>query len=122
MRARAACGVALTTVACRIPLSSERLEGHWIGVRAEGVTAEALPAANSFATSTELEFHRNEITVTASKETHYGHYKLVRDEPTSVAITTDRDGPTHPQTFVFVGDDTLRWALADGKWIVFARQ
>jgi hypothetical protein len=109
-------------VACRIPLSSERLEGHWVGILAEGVSAEAQPAADAFATTTELEFRRNEITVRTPALTQYGRYQVVRDEPNSVAITTDRDGPAHPQTFLFAGDDTLRWAVSDGKSIVFARQ
>ncbi len=63
MSARGACIaalVALPALACRAPASSDRLEGRWTGIRAEGVSPEALAAANAFATSTALEFQRNE--------------------------------------------------------------
>ncbi len=124
MRARGACIAALAAIpalACRAP-GSARLEGRWIGIRAEGVSAEALPAANAFATSTTLEFRRNEITVATSKETQSGRYQLVRDDPNAVVIATDLDGPAHPQTFVFAGDETMRWTLPEGKAIVFAKE
>jgi hypothetical protein len=85
------------------------------------VTAPALPAADAFATGTSLEFRRSQITVTTPRGTQTGRYELVRDGPASVVITTDRDGPSHPQTFLFVADDAIRWVLADGKSIIFAR-
>ena len=37
-------------------------------------------------------------------------------------IATDLDGPAHPQTFVFAGDETMRWMLPEGKAIVFAKE
>jgi hypothetical protein len=125
MSARGACIAALAAIpalACRAPASSARLEGRWIGIRAEGVSPDALPSANAFATSTNLEFRRNEITVTTSKETQSGRYQLVRDDPDAVVIATDLDGPAHPQTFVFAGDETMRWTLPEGKAIVFAKE
>jgi hypothetical protein len=112
----------LAVSACRAPASSDRLEGRWSGVRAEGVSAEATAPATAFATSTELEFRRNEITVTTSKETQSGRYQLVREDPSSVVIATDLDGLAHPQTFVFGGDETLRWVLPEGKAIVFVKE
>jgi hypothetical protein len=120
----------LAAAACHAPASSDRLEGRWSGVRAEGVSAEAVARATAFATSTELEFRRNEITVTTSKETQSGRYQLVREDPSSVVIATDLDGPAHPQTFVFAGDEsmgemmaeTMRWVLPEGKAIVFVKE
>ena len=125
MSARGACIaalVALPALACRAPASSDRLEGRWTGIRAEGVSPEALAAANAFATSTALEFQRNEIVVMTSKETQSGRYQLVREDANAVVIATDLDGPAHPQTFVFAGDETMRWTLPEGKAIVFAKE
>lgn len=125
MNARDACVAALAailSIACRTPASSPELEGRWIGIRAEGVGAEALSAANAFATNTELEFRRNEITVATAKQTQSGRYQLLREDPNAVVIATDLDGPAHPQTFVFAGDETMRWMLPEGKAIVFAKE
>jgi hypothetical protein len=125
MNARGASVAALAAVlsiACRSPASSAELEGRWIGIRAEGVSAEALSAANAFATNTELEFRRNEITVATAKQTQSGRYQLLREDPNAVVIATDLDGPAHPQTFVFAGDETMRWMLPEGKAIVFAKE
>jgi hypothetical protein len=120
--ARAACLVALAAIACCAPASSARLDGRWVGVRADGVAPDVLAAADAFATETELDFHRNEIQVTTRHGVQSGRYQLLRDDPDRVVIATDRDGPTHPQTFVLIGDDTLLWTMADGKSIVFARE
>ena len=32
------------------------------------------------------------------------------------------DGPAHPQTLVFAGDETMRWMLPEGIAIVFAKE
>jgi hypothetical protein len=99
-----------------------RLQGNWRGVRAEGVAPEAATAANTFATGTALDVKGDAITVTTPKDTQSGHYKVVKQDKTTVVITTDKDGADDPQTFVFVDDKTLRWSVLDGKSIVFARQ
>ena len=125
MSGYAACVLAVLAISasgCRAPAASPRLEGRWIGIRAEGVSPEARSAANVFATSTELEFRRNEITVATAKQTQSGRYQLVREDPNAVVIATDLDGPAHPQTFIFAGDETMRWVLPEGKAIVFAKE
>ncbi len=113
---------ALPAFACRAPAGSAQLEGRWIGLRAEGVGADAIKAATAFATSTELEFRRSDITVTMATETQIGRYQLLREEVNTVVIATDLDGPAHPQTFVLGGDETMRWILPEGKAIVFAKE
>jgi len=125
MTVRGACVAALAAVsalACRGPTGSAQIEGHWIGVRAEGVNADAIAAASAFVTSTELEFRRTDITITTAKETQFGRYQLLREDAHGVVITTDLDGPAHPQTFVLAGDETMRWILPEGKAIVFAKE
>lgn len=122
LRAGFAATLALAAIACRGPAGSAQLEGRWIGIRAEGVSADVVATATAFATHTELEFRRTDITVTTSKQTQFGRYQLLREEPNSVVIATDLDGPAHPQTFVFAGDETMRWMLPEGKAIVFTRE
>jgi hypothetical protein len=109
-------------MACRTPVSSDRLEGRWIGIRAEGPGADGVAGANAFATGVELEFRRNEIFVTSSRQSQAGRYEVVKDDPSAIVITTDRDGPGHPQTFSVHDDDTLRWNVLPGRALVFARE
>jgi hypothetical protein len=99
-----------------------KLQGHWRGVRAEGVAGESLPAANAFATGTELEVKGDAITVTTPKDKQSGRYKVMKQDKTTLVITTDKDGPKEPQTFTFVDDKTMRWTVVEGRAIVFARQ
>ncbi len=99
-----------------------RLQGHWRGVRAEGVSVESIAAANAFATGTELEVKGDSITITTPKDKQSGRYKVVRQDKTTLVVTTDKDGPDDPQTFTFVDDKTVRWAVVEGKAIVFSKQ
>jgi hypothetical protein len=99
-----------------------RLQGKWRGVRAEGVEVAAQPAANAFATSTELDVRGDAITVTTPHDQQSGRYKVVRQDKATLVITTDKDGPADPQTFTFLDDKTVRWAVLEGKTIVFAKQ
>ncbi len=123
MSARGATAITLAAlwIGCTAPIGSERLEGRWVGVRAEGTTLDTSQAANAFATSTELDFHRGTLTVTTSTGTQSGRYQVVKEDSKKVVITTDRDGPEQTQTFVFANDGTLRWALLEGKSIVLVR-
>jgi hypothetical protein len=114
--------LAAFAMGCPAPTGSDRLEGRWVGVRAEGASADTLPAANAFATATEFDFHRDTLTVTTDTTTQSGHYRVVKEDATRVVITTDRDGPGQTQTFVFTNHETMRWSVLDGKSIVLARQ
>jgi|HubBroStandDraft_6_1064221.scaffolds.fasta_scaffold1550177_2 hypothetical protein len=101
--------------------TSSRLEGHWHGVRAEGVPTGAQAAADSFATGTEMDVKGDSIAVTTPKERQSGHFKVIREDPGTVVIATDKDGPGEPQTFTFVDASTMKWAVIDGSSIVFVR-
>jgi hypothetical protein len=99
-----------------------RLEGHWKGVRAEGVPSDQQGAANSFAASMELDVKGDSITVSTSKDRQSGHYRIVREDKGSVVLTTEKDGPDEPQTFTFVDAKTMKWSLLEGRSIVFVKQ
>lgn len=120
--ARAPLLVALLALAACHHGGSERLEGRWQGVRAEGVSGEAAAPANSFAAGTDLDVKGDTITVTTPKEKQSGRYKVVKEDKTTLTITTDKDGPDEPQTFTFVDAKTMKWAVVDGKSIVFRKQ
>jgi len=100
---------------------SKRLQGTWKGKSTEGVAAAAVASANAFATHVSLEDKGDAITVTTPKDTQAGHYKVVSDEGPKLVITTDKDGPGEPQTFTFVDEKTVKWAVVDGQSIVFTR-
>jgi hypothetical protein len=99
-----------------------RLQGTWRGVRTEGVAADAVAAANAFAQATELDVKGDSLTVTTPKDTQSGRYRVVKQDRTTLVISTDKDGAEAPQTFVFVDDRTVRWAVLEGRSIIFARQ
>jgi hypothetical protein len=112
---------AASILACRHP-GSARLEGHWRGLRAEGVPSDTQAAANAFANGTELDVRGDAITVSTPKERQSGRYSVVREDKTVLVITTDKDGADQPQTFTFVDAKTMKWAVLDGKSIVFVKQ
>jgi len=120
--------LALASLACVLGVAgcrgdgAAKLQGHWRGVRAEGVAGDTAGAANAFATGTELEVKGDSITVTTPRDKQSGRYKVVRQDKTTLVITTDKDGPGEPQTFTFADDKTMRWAVLDGRAIVFAKQ
>jgi hypothetical protein len=99
-----------------------RLEGHWRGVRAEGVPGDAQEAAaNAFAAAMELDVKGDSITVSTGKERQSGRFRVVREDKTTLVLTTEKDGPDEPQTFTFVDGRTMRWAVLEGKTIVFVK-
>lgn len=101
---------------------SKRLQGRWHGLRAEGVAVASQTAANAFATGMTLEVAGDSITVTTPHDKQSGHYKVVREDRSTLVLTTDKDGAKEPQTFTFVDDKTLKWLVMDGEQIVFAKQ
>ncbi|HEX8795015.1 MAG TPA: hypothetical protein VF765_28910 [Polyangiaceae bacterium] len=101
---------------------SKRLQGKWRGLRAEGVAVASQAAANAFATGMTLEVAGDSITVTTPHDKQSGRYKVVREDKSTLVLSTDKDGPKEPQTFTFVDDKTLKWLVMDGEQIVFSKQ
>jgi protein-disulfide isomerase len=112
---------AMGVAACKRS-GAARLEGHWKGTRADGVSADAQTAANAFATQTEIDVKGDVITVVTPKEHQAGKYKVVKDDKTQVVIITDKDGADDAQTFTFVDDKTMKWNVLEGKTITFVRE
>ncbi len=101
---------------------SKRLAGHWRGIRAEGVAPEVQTAANAFAGKMLIDVTDDIIVVTTATDKQTGHYKTVSDEKNKVVIVADKDGGSDEQTFNFVDEKTMRWAVTNDKSIVFTHE
>jgi hypothetical protein len=99
-----------------------RLEGKWKGSRVEGVAPDSQAAATTFAAATEIDVKGDSILVVTPKDHESGHFKVVKEDKTSVTIVTDKDGPGDAQVFTFVDDKTMKWAVLEGKTITFVKQ
>jgi hypothetical protein len=99
-----------------------KLEGRWRGIKATGVPADELSAANLFASAMELEFKGEQVSVHTGSDKQSARYKIVKDDKTQVTITTDQDGPDDPQVFTFTDDHTMTWAVGPGKSIQFQKE
>lgn len=74
--------------------SAPKLEGRWRGVKASGVPAEQVGTANLFASTMELEFKGDVVSVHTGSEKQSGKFKVVSDDKKAVVIVTDQTGPT----------------------------
>lgn len=109
-------------IGCKHP--SSKLEGHWKGLRADGVPAAVQDAANTFATQTEIVARGNQITVsTPGTKGQPTPFFVDSETPAVVLVHTDKDGAADKQTFSFTEDGkTMTWRLGDGRTIVFQKQ
>ncbi len=108
-------------VACRGGASA-RLQGHWQGVRAEGVEPDVQAASDAFASSFSMDFDGNVFSLSTAKETQSGPYTVVKEDTNTVIITTGTDASEDRETFTLVDDKTLKWAITDGKLVVLTRR
>jgi len=103
---------------------SAKLEGHWRGVRAEGVAPPYQDGALAFATATEIVARGDKVTITApgAKGSPY-LYTVDEETKTTLTIHTERDGAAGKETFAFSEDGkTMTWRLGDGRMIAFQKQ
>lgn len=115
--------VALTSSGCKRP-GSAKLEGHWRGLRAEGVSPQVQEAANSFAAQTEITARGNTITIATPGAKAVQAPYVVDDEKGSVVVVhTEKDGAGNKETFQFTEDGkTMSWRLGEGRSILFQKQ
>jgi hypothetical protein len=99
-----------------------RLEGHWHGIRAAGVTPSTLPSANLFAANMELEFKGDQVSVHRGPEKQSTKFHVQRSDDKTIVIATDQDGPNDLQTFTFTDERTMDWTVQSGQTIQFIRQ
>jgi hypothetical protein len=101
---------------------SPRLEGHWRGLSADGVTTDVQASADLFATGTELDIRGENIVVSTPKGKQSGKFRVKTEDKNQVTIWTDGDGPNDPQMFTFVDERTMKWSVLEGKTIIFRRE
>lgn len=120
-RALAVLAVALVASLAGCKRPGARLEGRWQGIRAEGVPADQQEQANTFAKSVMIDARPEVIAVTVNGKIQVGPYRVIREDKESVVITTDRD--QHQQeTFVFIGNEGMRWQIQPSQVILFQKQ
>lgn len=102
---------------------SANLDGHWRGIRSEGVKGDALEAANAYAAHMRFDVKGDVLTLTTAKETRTDHYTVVSEDKTKTVIATDQDGPSDPQTFTFSDAKTMKWSVGpSGSSVVFTKE
>ena len=114
--------IGLTLVAgCKHP-GSQKLEGHWKGVKAEGAAEPSVMAANTFAQGTEIIAQGNQIAIqTPAGRNPAATYTVDKEDPTTLVIHTDRDG-ANAETFTFNEKaDQMVWKIDAQRSITFKK-
>jgi len=117
-----AIAIAFVAIACKHP-GSAKLEGHWRGTRAEGVSPAAQDAANSFAMNTEITARGDKITIsTPAGKGQQSTYVVDDENKTTVVLHTEKDGVNAKETLAFSEDGkSMVWRIGEGRSITFAR-
>jgi hypothetical protein len=102
----------------------ERLEGKWVGERADNFRPEQAERVNGWVAGTSFEFKGSRVTVSIPAESpRQGTFKLATVSEEELHITFMRaHGANDEATFFFEGEDELRWMLGDGRSIVLKKQ
>lgn len=117
----AALCLAVLVMGCKSS-SAKKLEGRWRGIKATNVASEQVGAANLFASTMELEFHGDQVSVHVGGEKQSGHYRVVQDDKNQIVLFTDQDGPNDKQTFTFKDDHTMDWSVDGTRSIQFQKE
>jgi hypothetical protein len=97
------------------------LQGHWRGVRAEGVTPEVQAADDALAATLTLDFVGDMVTVMTPKERRSGQYSVVKEDEATVLLATGGPGGSGRETFIVVDTKTIKWAVGSGKLLVLQK-
>lgn len=99
---------------------SAKLEGHWKGVKAEGVPEAAMAQALVFAQATEIIARSNQIAIQTPAGRHEPTtYFIDKEDATTLVIHTERDGA---ETFTFSEKaDTMVWRIDAARSITFRK-
>jgi hypothetical protein len=118
-RAGSLAALASALVACATGPS--RMQGHWRGIRAEGVGAGVESTADAFVRGLEIDVRGDVMSVTLAGERQVGRFRVVHEDSKKIVVITELDGPADPQEFGFGADGAMRWRALPGRTIVFAR-
>jgi len=98
--------------------SAKKLEGRWRGIKATGVAQEQVGAANLFASTMELDFHGDEVSVHVGNDKQSTRFQVVQDDKKTVVIDADHA----EETFTFADDKTMDWSVLPGRTIEFQKE
>jgi hypothetical protein len=103
------------------PSGSQKLTGHWRGVKAEGIPDSSMVAGNGFAMGTEIIAQGNQIAIqTPAGKSAAATYYVDKEDPSTLVIHTDRDGSA--ETFTFNDKaDLMVWKIDAQRSITFRR-
>ena len=112
--------VVFVIAGCKHP-GSQKLEGRWLGQKAEGIAETAQTAANAFAQGTEIIAQGNQITIrTPAGRNPVATYVVDKEDATTLVIHTDKDGST--ETFTFNEKaDMMIWRIDAQRSITFRK-
>ena len=113
----AALGGLVALGACRSGRAG-RLVGHWQGFRSEGVETASQAAGDAVATAVSMDFTVETVTVTTPAEKRSGPYAVIQEDATTIVLAT---GDAGRESFTFVDEKTVKWAVSNGKVIVLRR-
>ncbi len=101
--------------------SSQKLEGRWKGIHADGVPDTVQVSANSFATGSEIVAQGNQITFNSPGGRQPAtSFTIDKEDATTLVIRTDRDGSAETFTFNENGDE-LVWKIDPVRSITFKK-
>lgn len=113
--------VLAATAACNKG-NAAKLEGRWLGVKTTGVSADQLSAANLFASKMALDFHAQQVSVHVGDDKQSSPFRVVSDSANVLVLVDEADGAQAKETFTFLDDKTMDWAVMPGKTIQFVKQ
>ena len=110
----------LTTLGCKHP-GSQKLEGHWKGMKAEGVDGPTAMQATAFATGTEIIAQGDQIAIqTPAGRNPAAKYFVDKEDATTLVIHSDRDGSAETFTFNEKADQMV-WKIVAQRSITFRK-
>jgi hypothetical protein len=101
----------------------ERLEGKWVGERADNFRPNQADRANGWVAGASFEFKGSRVTVSIPAESpRQGTFKIATASEHELQVTFLRpQGAEDRATFLFEGDDRMRWVLGDGRSILLRK-
>jgi hypothetical protein len=104
---------------CKHP-GSAKLEGHWKGQTALGVSPDHQISANVYAAGTDIVARGNQISIsTPAAKNVTATYFVDKEDATSLVIHTDKDSSS--ESFVFTDAKTMQWKVDERRTIVFKK-
>ena len=109
-------------VACK-KAPKQRLQGKWVGARAENFNARQAEAASGWAQAMAFEFKGSSVKVSIPAETpRQGTFKIAKVNGQDLTVRFMRPhGPADRVAFQFDGESKLRWQLPGGRSILLRR-